>query len=393
MPGLIRSLADCAEVKQKLASRALLGILALLAAASLMAGLRNANLDAGSVDFQYSAARLLLAGINPYELFPHDQSQFLLTQGPNYLPLLYFLLLPIGALDWPTARLIWSVINLAIGLFVAWRLGQGFGRARGSAMVGAMAALAFIASTPFRNTIGNGQAGLLVTAALILALQARSPLLKGALLALAVTKISLGAMFVALCGGLRMCRAVAMCGVLTLATFVMFGVMTHTQIGPGLFLGPVRAVQAGIRYSPPLDWLVDARGADAAILFNLTALAACFGGLLWFRRGQPRLAPVDPIPPHLIFAATLLALISAPHFIYDYVLLAVPFALGDPFKLLVRWARVLFAAILAFAAVGQKIAYSLLPADLADLLFVAMWLGLLLLALDCLRLRRRVLPG
>lgn len=122
------------------------------------AGLRNAL--SHSQDFQWSPARLLLTGTDPFAVWLSGDagSQIILTQTPNYAHLLYLLLLPFGALPWTAAKALWAAANLLLTL-----LGCGF-MARGArnSRTALLAVLCvFLVSTPLRVALGNGQQVLL----------------------------------------------------------------------------------------------------------------------------------------------------------------------------------------------------------------------------------------
>lgn len=366
---------------------AVLAVLGAIALVSLALAVRNANFPTNSQDFQYSAAHLMLQHVNPYELYPVDRSRFLLTQGPNYLPFLYLLLLPFGAVTWPVARMAWALCNVGFSLHIAWNLRRGVAVAWKSQLAGTLAALVFLVATPARSGIGNGQHALLVTSALIVALQSRNGLLRGAALALAVTKMSLGMVFGGLFVGARDWIASLTGAGITFASFVLFGLMTGTAFGLRLFLGPVVAIRAGIAYYAPLDWVVKALGPSSIIV--LTVSAVCMIALWAFLR-SPRSAwpqPLGAAPDgtRAILAATLASLWSAPHAYYDFAIVALPFVFGDPFACLSRPGRTVFWALLGFVTIGQKLAFGLLPTFPYELVCSVAWAALIYLTIDCLR--------
>jgi hypothetical protein len=55
---------------------------------------------------QWSGASLLLREINPYEewLSGNANHEIILFQVPNYLHMLYFMLLPLGSLDFSASK-------------------------------------------------------------------------------------------------------------------------------------------------------------------------------------------------------------------------------------------------------------------------------------------------
>lgn len=138
------------------------GILVILVALALLSaaqGLHNAIEQ--SQDLQWSGARMLLHRIDPWaDAIQQDPLHLIYkTQIPNYLPLLYLLMLPLGVLPPLAAQVIWALCNLAFAAISAWVAARFYGLGRG----GAVAVLCLLwMATPTRVTIGNGQYGLLV---------------------------------------------------------------------------------------------------------------------------------------------------------------------------------------------------------------------------------------
>jgi putative colanic acid biosynthesis acetyltransferase WcaF len=141
--------------------------LAVLATLSVLIGLTNAQLH--SQDFQWSPARILLEGDNPYRVFldgnPHGR--LLLAQQPNYAQLLYVLLLPLAALPFDVAKIGWGVINIALALASCLLTGCYM---KLTARQTLLLTLLLASSTPFRNCLGNGQHSLLIYVSFITSL-------------------------------------------------------------------------------------------------------------------------------------------------------------------------------------------------------------------------------
>jgi hypothetical protein len=138
------------------------GILVILVALALLSaaqGLRNAWLQ--SQDLQWSGARMLMGRIDPWaDALQKDPHHMILkSQIPNYLPLLYLLMLPLGILPLAAAQIVWALCNLAFAALSAWLAARFYGL--GKSMTLAVLCLILMA-TPTRVTIGNGQYGLLV---------------------------------------------------------------------------------------------------------------------------------------------------------------------------------------------------------------------------------------
>lgn len=144
---------------------------------SIAQGVRNAVVPLGSIDMQWQPSRMLLEGRDPYAVLlqhyqePGSPFPFMLSQAPFYPPYALVMFLPYGALPWDVARWCWAASNLAFFALVLMLLRRHFLADQPpwtSIAVGAI----FACGTPLRNTIGNGQHGLLSLAAFLLAYDA-----------------------------------------------------------------------------------------------------------------------------------------------------------------------------------------------------------------------------
>ncbi|HTY49500.1 MAG TPA: glycosyltransferase 87 family protein [Steroidobacteraceae bacterium] len=146
--------------------------LAALASVSVLQGLHNAL--RASQDFQYSPTRVLMRGADPYLTWLHGNpgGVIILSQQPNYAHALYLLLMPLAALPWPVAKLAWAALNLASAVTVTLLMG---GRPDASPVRTAALLCIFLASTPFRVAIGNGQQALIVLVCLYAAWRSARP--------------------------------------------------------------------------------------------------------------------------------------------------------------------------------------------------------------------------
>jgi len=373
-------------VFRKYLTRIALAILVLFTLASLtIAGLNALSAD-GSQDFQYSGAQLLADGENPYRAWQIARHEFLLSQVPNYLPAIYFLLLPLGFLPWSAAKLAWLVCNLACALFVAVRLWRNPALPAG---MGLWCALLFLSSTPVRNTIGNGQHGLLIMVLVIAAFRARSAIMRGTVLAVALSKYSLGAVFVAVLAGRRDWAGLAAVALATLGTYAAFAVITGTAFGPELLLAPLETARGGVSLAMPFKAIAALVGPSGPLAVSAIALAGTF---LWCWQVGPhgngqltsrwQLPGHDPEMPRMILVASLVTLCGMPHLTYDYCLLALPFAFGNPIALLGRIGRAMFLIVLAWYWNGMKIADLLHNDVLHDAANLAMAALLLYVMID-----------
>ena len=179
----------------------------------------------GSSDFQWSPARLFLEGVDPYQARLDGSPEIILTQSPNYLHLLYELLVPFGAAV-PTASIVWLVLTvaLAVGLAVFYARTASLGRT-GTLLLVAMV----LASTPMRLGLGYGQHAVFLLVFATVAFAAAARPWAGAPLAVALTKYSFAPLALVLLVAGRL-RTVVMAGVVLFAGAVVFAVVTSTNL-------------------------------------------------------------------------------------------------------------------------------------------------------------------
>ncbi len=126
----------------------------LLASASTLVAIENAIHR--SMDFQWSAAHLLLLHRDPWSVYLSGdrQHEILLSQIPLYLHELYLLLLPFGFLSFAKAKLPWAICNVCFVSVLGWSVARlcELGRSRTWLLF-----VLVLLSTPFRVTVGNGQ--------------------------------------------------------------------------------------------------------------------------------------------------------------------------------------------------------------------------------------------
>ena len=138
-------------------------ILLAIGALSGGQGFINAVKPAGSQDFQWSPSHYLLQHEDPYRLYLEHRSgalknnPFPLSQVPNYPASALVFLWPLAALDLHTAKWIWAAANILMGIGCVALVARIFG-INGILALGLLGL--FFASTPGRNTVGNGQQGL-----------------------------------------------------------------------------------------------------------------------------------------------------------------------------------------------------------------------------------------
>ena len=117
-----------------------------------------------SFDFHFSPTKLVSEGINHYQYIlegnhdhgPNDKIMY--EQNGVYAQGLFILLLPLTYLDWEQAKLIWSLINIAIGILLPILICKKFSLNKFETFI---VTSIFLSSTIFRIHIGYGQQTLL----------------------------------------------------------------------------------------------------------------------------------------------------------------------------------------------------------------------------------------
>ena len=117
-----------------------------------------------SFDFHFSPAKLVSEGINHYQYIlegnhdhgPNDKIMY--EQNGVYAQGLFVLLLPLTYLDWDQAKLVWSLINIIIGILLPILICKKFSLNKFETF---MVTSIFLSSTIFRIHIGYGQQTLL----------------------------------------------------------------------------------------------------------------------------------------------------------------------------------------------------------------------------------------
>src|SRR6476469_1561893 len=135
----------------------------VLGVLSCAQGLRNAVRPGGSQDLQWGVSRLLLNHQSPYASFVEfkvgklSHNPFPEVPLPVYPASAEIFLWPLAAFDFNYAKWLWAVANILFAIGTVVLLARLAGLS-GSASLGLLGL--FLASTPVRTTIGNGQHGL-----------------------------------------------------------------------------------------------------------------------------------------------------------------------------------------------------------------------------------------
>ncbi len=136
---------------------------------SLFKGILNA-IDF-SHDFQYSPAVMTWQNINHYNYILNGGKRgdlddpIMLSQNGEYAQGLYVLMYLFSVLDWNTAKIVWLMCNIFLSVYIPFYLSKKKGLSKELIF---LSIFLFLASTPTRNVIGNGQLSLFVLIALLL---------------------------------------------------------------------------------------------------------------------------------------------------------------------------------------------------------------------------------
>jgi len=136
--------------------------MALLAAVSLIQGIRNASTD--SQDFQWDAMKVFTHKINPYDeslnptgiLDNYGYDEYYLQMEANQFPSLLMILIPFSVLSPLAARYVWIICNLIFTGLILLLLKKTFLKDMDAYLFNVLSLL-MIAGTPYRNQIGVGQ--------------------------------------------------------------------------------------------------------------------------------------------------------------------------------------------------------------------------------------------
>lgn len=290
----------------------LLGLLVILALASLAWAGSHALTDSADLDRRAIEASLFLRTVDPYQT-PD------LTYPPSALPVFTALVAPFGPASLHAA---WLAINLlATGALCAGVLWLWAGAWPGWVQVAFC--LAVVASKPLRAGIGLGQFHLLPLVALVgslVALRCRRSVVAGVLVGLALVKPTMAVPWLGYLVARRQWRALAA------AALTQAGLLAVTCAWLGI--GPVRLLR---------EWAANARLQEAAGVIDVPSLLARVWpsapggaislailllvlGMTWRLRDRSDLA--------LVSFCSFVAAVFSYHRPYDLVLLLVPLALA-----------------------------------------------------------------
>ncbi|THD45493.1 MAG: DUF2029 domain-containing protein [Bradyrhizobium sp.] len=337
--------------EHRLASAAL-AVAILLAFASIIEGVHNALQF--STDFQWSPVSLLVHGENPYQvaLSGNVDGKILLSQYPPYLHLLYIVMAPFAFLPYGAAKLVWALINIALGAGSLALLARIFRLAPLQILI---LAAAFFISTPFRNGLGNGQTSLLCLFAALAwwDWQDRRKIAAAGALSLLLVKYSFAppiVFWLLATARLRLLAASLLC---LAAGWLGFSWICHENpldtLGQPMKVAALYAESLG---GGDIMTLLKSSGLDRPVagFVHLSWIVGILTSCLWVGALRWRAARLSQAA--LLAALCLIAMVSIRHLAYDYVFLAPAAALA--FSLPRRWGAAM-ALLVAYFWFGLKL--------------------------------------
>jgi hypothetical protein len=235
------------------------------------------------------------------------------------------------------------VINMMMACGMAWLLFAAQKRPEDKT-TGLLIALFFLSSNPVRNTIGNGQQALLILVATLLALrQYPKPLLSGIAMGIALAKYSIGLFYFVGELGRRRLIASAIALAVVLASFIGLAIQTHASFNLNLLMGPLEVSKRYPAFANQFFWINQHFGYTGVRLVPLFGLTVVF---LRARALASSNLSANEVAIKLACGATFVSLLCAPHLGYDFVMLALPLALGCRLADLKKFERYLYGALL-----------------------------------------------
>jgi len=297
----------------------------LLVAAAISSSVAIKEALVTGIDFQWSAAHLLDAGRDPWMTYLSGDKghEIILGQQPNYLPELYELLMPLGAMQFSHALAWWCGINLLLlGLTLAM-VCRLFKLDRFHA---ALAVLLVLCATPFRVTMSNGQHGIFILFLLTSLYYLSNSVLKGFSLGLSYSKYSFAPLFVLVTlmrrrFGIFLLSLIPPLSGLLIAWRLLGGNLLTLAIEPlktsRIAMGPGDA-----DIMTPAELLLRYAHASPGLVYLLPALLGLGLGIA----AAVVISRFDFSGEAEFVLVTVFTLLCFKHVLYDYVVLLVPLA-------------------------------------------------------------------
>jgi hypothetical protein len=315
-----------------LVAMALLGVVALV---SVGQGFLNAINN--SQDLQWSPAKLLAGGVNPYTvaLAGNPDNSLILYQVPPYLHLLYVVILPIGLLPFRVAAACWAAASILLSLVAVLILCRRFKLGQAGSLV---LLFLFLCGTPFRNAVGNGQTSLLLLAAMIFFWFGRERGGAGAWLSITSVKYSFAPPVWLWLVLERRFKPLLLCFALLVLGWLLFSLVAHSPPSLTLFqplqvakkysvgggIGDVMTVARLLQPDEPL--------LGSASLGDICGMLMGVAAVLWLWRRRPALSE-----ERILAALCCICLLAFRHLGYDYVFLLPALAAGLAARGIDKW--------------------------------------------------------
>ena len=299
----------------------------ILIAVTLILGYKNGM--ANSSDLMWYPTKLLWSGVNPYTAF--------LSKGlegwssfsvPNYAPLLYVILYPLGLLDFEEAKIVWFFVNVLsfFGIIMV-----SCKKLKVPLWLISLVLIILLLNNPVVTTFNIAQNSLLISFVLLVAWAYRKNT--------AVLIITLSILFVKYSFGLPIIfgfflagyRKEALCAVgINIAVYFLFAQYFNIGFLEALLL-PLKVAQVNtLHFLGDSDWMslmyyvTDQSLASIIIPIGLLLAFAVFLYLCYH---------FNPSEESIISASVILSLICFFHLNYDSVILVIPlFTLIGKFK-------------------------------------------------------------
>lgn len=307
-----------------------------------------------SLDMQWYPTKQLFGlgefeqAINPY--IAYLNGDVFLANGPNYMPLMYYVMFPFGLLEWERAKIAFALCNIALfcgTIFLFARYGTNRAFVYGA---GILAVLGYC----FGNVIGNAQSAIMIGFFIALAYCFRhKPIILSIALAFVCIKHSFGLplMLGFFLAGYR--REVIAAGVLVALVVCLFSLQTHTSpIEVMKLLSQVNAAHyaSGSALGGPSDLFSLSQklfhNPISPVILIIVAIYISFAWIVYAYK---------PSEGAIISASIVLSLFTLPHLGYDgYMLFLALLIAKDSYKAF-SLPMLALLAITIFIYRGQKL--------------------------------------
>lgn len=307
-----------------------------------------------SLDMQWYPTKQLFGlgefeqAINPY--IAYLNGDVFLANGPNYMPLMYYVMFPFGLLEWEGAKIAFALCNIALfcgTIFLFARYGTNRAFVYGA---GILAVLGYC----FGTVIGNAQSAIMIGFFIALAYCFRhKPIILSIALAFVCIKHSFGLplMLGFFLAGYR--REVIAAGVLVALVVCLFSLQTHTSpIEVMKLLSQVNAAHyaSGSALGGPSDLFSLSQklfhNPISPVILIIVAIYISFAWIVYAYK---------PSEGAIISASIVLSLFTLPHLGYDgYMLFLALLIAKDSYKAF-SLPMLALLAITIFIYRGQKL--------------------------------------